>query len=225
MPPSPSPPYPSQVPLNLHGVVVGSIKFKVQIRKINALDGDNEQLKSEILRQKDMARRQSFLSMRNSGKHSASDFSHLNSERTRSSDIQLNPKDSYENMLSEFQILEHTDDDVHHTHETVETDETLLKAEHIHNKHVANQKIAVAGTQVGHEINDESNAENNAVPPPPSFSESDHRMSAMLFHVPPPPIEAEASDEIVNFPPPALPALPPMEEAVDLPPPPAPPGL
>ena len=134
----------------------------------------------------------------------------------------LNPKDSYENMLSEFQILEHTDDDVHHNHETVETDETLLKAEHIHNKHVANQKIAVAGTQVGHEINDESNAENNAVPPPPSFSESDHRMSAMLFHVPPPPIEAEASDEIVNFPPPAL---PPMKEAVDLPPPPAPPGL
>ena len=203
-------------------MVVGAIKFKVQIRKINALDGDNEQLKSEILRQKDMARRQSYLSMRNSGRHSADDFSHLKSERTRSSDIMLNPKDSYENMLHEFQILEHTDEDVHDTHEMEETDKSLLKAEHIHNKHVANQKIAVAGTHVAQEINNNGTMETDVFPPAPSFSESDHRMSAMLFHAPPPPVELEASDEIGNLPPPAL---PPIEDAVDLPPPPAPPGL
>ena len=188
-----------KVPLVLHGVVVGAIKFKVQIRKINALDGDNEQLKSEILRQKDMARRQSYLSMRNSGKHSANDFSHLKSERTRSSDIMLNPKDSYEKCYMSFKYW-NTQTNVHDTHEMEETDKSLLKAEHIHNKHVANQKIAVAGTHVAQEINDKGTVETDVFPPAPSFSESDHRMSAMLFHAPPPPVELEASDEIERLP-------------------------
>ena len=157
----------------------------------------------------------------------------------------LNPKDSYENMIKEFQILEHTDEDLHETNVTEENGTSLLKAEHIHDKHVAKTKIAVAGTQVTHEINDEGSAEIGAVPPPPSFTESDHRMSAMLFHAPPPPIEIEESDETVNMPFPDLPPMPPMEEAeesgdtvnmpppglptmqeaVNLPPPSAPPGL
>ena len=137
----------------------------------------------------------------------------------------LNPKDSYENMIKEFQILEHTGEDLHETNVTEENSTSLLKAEHIHDKHVAKSKIAVAGTQVTHEINEEGSAETGAVPPPPSFTESDHRMSAMLFHAPPPPMEIEESDETVNVPPPDLPPMPPMEEVVNLPPPSAPPGL
>ena len=217
-----------RLPLVLHGVVVGAINFQVQIRKINSLDGQNDKLKEEIMRQKDMARRQSFLSMKTSGKHNNKDFAHATGNAPRSSDMEtMNPKDSYLNLLAkDFEILEHTDEEVHESHviaKTVEHEE--VKAKHIHDDHKANRRVSIAGALHTDKINDGSddNNKSNSLPPPPSFSESEHRMSAMLFHVPPPP---GTDDDITNLPPP--PAPPGLTQSIDvnnLPPPPPPPGL
>ncbi len=221
-----------RLPLLLHGVAVGSIKFQVQIRKINSLDDNNRHLQEEIERQKGMARRQSFLSMKTSGIHNESDLYHAHGCQ-RSSDIDtMNPKDSYENLLggTDFEILEHTDEEVHENNLVMHSEEIeLTKANHLHVGHVASRKVSIAGTLHSEKLNDEHNdrESNNATPPPPSFSESEHRMSAMLFHIPPP-LEKKDDDkevDIASLPPPPPLNLPSSGNDLSslLPPPPPPP--
>ena len=166
--------------------------------------------------------------MKTSGKHNNKDFAHATGNAPRSSDMDtMNPKDSYLNLMAkDFEILEHTDEEVHESHviaKTVEHEE--VKAKHIHDDHKANRRVSIAGALHTDKINDGSddNNKSNSLPPPPSFSESEHRMSAMLFHVPPPP---GTDDDITNLPPP--PAPPGLTQSIDvnnLPPPPPPPGL
>ena len=179
-----------------------------------------------------MARRQSFLSMKTSGKHSDNDLLHAQRHQ-RSSDVDtMNPKDSYENLLegADFEILEHTEHEVHENDLVMDSEEIeAAKANHLHVLHVANRKVSVAGTLHSEKLNDKHNDRetNNTTPPPPSFSESEHRMSAMLFHVPPPLEKKDVDEEfdVASLPPPPPLNLPPSGKNLSslLPPPPPPP--
>ena len=213
-----------RLPILLHGVAVGSIQFQVQIRKINSLD-EGSHIKEEIGRQKDLARRQSFLSMRASGKHNEQDLYHAHSSK-RSSDIDtLNPKDSYESLLGavNFEILEHTDEEAHENYSVMDSEDIeVAQANHLHANQVANHKDSTGGTLHTEEVNDKcgDSVGTDFLPPPPSFSESEHRISAMHFHTPPP-LDKEDVNVSSLLPPPPL---PPSENTLSsLLPPPLPP--